>query len=202
MMSLKKIALVTVSIAALLNSNAFASSKSKQKEFLPQEDKALIIFMRPSILGAAIKSPILDITDEEPKIIGNFTAGKKIAYYCDPGARRFMSMGENVDFMDANLLARKTYYVQIIPKMGAMKARFILKPYKKNNGDPEFALNSEKQNKSSKKCKWVETDDKDRKWARSKSDKIANRRAKFTEKWNAKEEAERERLSISPNDGA
>ncbi|EDY84325.1 hypothetical protein VDG1235_3956 [Verrucomicrobiia bacterium DG1235] len=200
-MSLKKISLLAVSIIALLSTNAFASSKSSQKDFPTKEDQALVIFMRPSMLGAAIKSPILDITDEQSQVIGNFAAGKKIAYYCEPGERRFMSMGENVDFVDAKLAAGKIYYVQIIPKMGALKARFILKPFKKNSGDPDFALNSEKQQKSFKKCKWVVTDDKDRKWAKNKSDKIVKRRSKFTEKWNAMEEGEREWLSISKSDG-
>ncbi len=191
----------TVFTSTLLVTSAFASTKSSKTEFPPTEDQAVVIFMRPSILGAAIKSPILDISGDEYQVIGNFNAGKKIAYYCDPGERRFMSMGENVDFLDAKFLAGKTYYVQIIPKMGAMKARFILKPYKENSDDPDFSLNSKKQQKSFKKCKFVETDDKDREWAENKSDKITERMAKFTEKWNAKEESERQSLSISENDG-
>lgn len=201
-MLLIKRTLLAVSAITLLATSALASTKTSKTEFPPTEDQAVIIFMRPSMLGAAIKSPILDITGDEAQVIGNFGAGKKIAYYCAPGERRFMSMGENVDFMDATLLAGKTYYVQIVPKMGAMKARFILKPYKKNSGDPEFKLDSEKQQKSFAKCKFVETDAKDLKWAEKKSEKISKRMGNFTEKWNAMEEGEREWLSISKNDGA
>ncbi|PZN84509.1 MAG: hypothetical protein DM484_02725 [Candidatus Methylumidiphilus alinenensis] len=39
-----------------------------------------------------------------------------------------MVVGENADFMEAELFANRTYYVNVAPRMGCWKARFSLNP--------------------------------------------------------------------------
>src|SRR5690348_12397408 len=94
----------------------------------PEEGKALVVFMRPSMLGFAIQSSVYDTHGAGNEFIGIVSAKTKVAYQAAPGNHLFMVIGENADFMNADLQAGKTYYVLVSPRMGAWKARFSLLP--------------------------------------------------------------------------
>ena len=95
----------------------------------PSPGKSMVVFMRPSTLGFAVQSSVFDTTrGGEPELVGLVAAKKKVAYESDPGKREFMVIGESADFMEAKLLANKTYFVNVSPRMGVWKARFSLNP--------------------------------------------------------------------------
>lgn len=99
----------------------------------PPPGRAMIVFLRPALLDNAGPSPVLDITAEPPVLVGIITAGRKLAYVSDPGAHRFMVMGEVADFMDAELRADRIYYARVGPRFGAAQERFSLHPVPAND---------------------------------------------------------------------
>lgn len=140
----------------------------------PQPDKATVVFMRTSILGAAIQSSVFDVSADDPKLIGIVSSSKKIAYLSPPGKRRFMSVGENADFLDADLDAGKTYHVRVSPRMGLWKARFVLEPIPPTDSD----LAGDLANTS-----WVENTPASLEWAVSNRPSILSKRADYLSDW-------------------
>ena len=100
----------------------------------PAPGKSLVYFVRTSLYGAVAPSPLFDGGMYIGTIAMEFDAkrGVKkknyIAYETDPGKHLFMTHSEIGDFLPAELLPGKTYYVQVRPVMGAWAARFYLTP--------------------------------------------------------------------------
>ncbi len=61
-----------------------------------------------------------------------------------------MVVGENADFISAELGANKTYYALVTPRIGAWKARFSLKPIHADQ------LNSSQFDEWLDNCKWLQ----------------------------------------------
>ncbi len=128
-----------IGVVVLLLAVAGCAGRSKymqdvpdgQADYVSEPGGALVIFMRPSGFGFAIQSSVFDITDGEPEFLGIVSAKTKIAHNADPGKHRYMVIGENAGFLEADLLADRTYYSLVTPRMGVWKARFSLKPVHK-----------------------------------------------------------------------
>ena len=58
--------------------------------------------------------------------IGFVPYKQKLAYQADPGEHTFMVVSEAADFMTADLVAGRAYYAQVVPRVGAWRARFSL----------------------------------------------------------------------------
>jgi hypothetical protein len=91
---------------------------------LAPAEKAVIYFVRPSSLGFAINFSYFDST----KLIGKFNGPKYIRYECDPGNHLFWARSENKDFIEAEVEAGRIYFIEAIPRMGALKAAIELIP--------------------------------------------------------------------------
>jgi hypothetical protein len=87
-------------------------------------DKAIVYFVRTSSLGFAINFSYFDST----RLIGKFNGPKYIRYECNPGPHLFWARSENKDFVEAEVDAGKIYFIEAIPRMGAIKAGVQLKP--------------------------------------------------------------------------
>ncbi len=81
-------------------------------------DKATIVFMRTSFVAGAIGVELFETTNGDLKLIGGLAMGKKVAYQTTPGEKVFMAYGTAADFMKANVIAGKTYYVIVRPNWG------------------------------------------------------------------------------------
>lgn len=88
----------------------------------PGPNKALVYFLRPSQLGFGVHAAVYD-GDE---FIGFVPFNQKLPYQAEPGEHTFMVVSEAADFMTADLVAGRTYYAQVVPRMGAWRARFSL----------------------------------------------------------------------------
>jgi len=159
----------------------------------PYPGMAMVIFMRPSTLGFAIQSSVYEIRDSEPSLIGIVAANTKVVHHLEPGTHLFMVIGESADFMSADLEANKTYYALVTPRMGMWKARFSLKPVKKEE------LESKDFNEWVKSCNWVEKDSSSVKWEAEHLKSIRSLQGEYYVKWMQKSEADRPRLA--PDDG-
>jgi hypothetical protein len=88
---------------------------------------ATVAFLRPSMLGTAVKFMIID---QNGRFVGESTAGASFAVQMPPGEYLFIAEGENTAVLHANLGPDRLYYVEIDPKMGVFSARVGLEPIK------------------------------------------------------------------------
>lgn len=151
--------------------------------------KATVVFLRPSFMGSLIQSSVFEVKDNQSLLVGIVAAKAKVAYEVDPGKRLFMAIGESADFMTADLLPNRTYYVLVEPRIGLWKARFGLKPVSgKELDSPEFKS-------SLAECRWVEKTDAAENWARGNMASIESKRTEYYADWVKQPEPERPHLS-------
>lgn len=154
----------------------------------PEADKATVVFFRSSAFGGAIQSPVFDVTDGTPQLIGIVSTTTKLAYAASPGKRRLMVVGENAGFLDADLSAARTYYARVEPQMGLWKARFALEPVPPSEPALVGQLNS---------CRWVDSGQSARDWARNNMPSVKAKMAEYLPDW----EAQAVRPTLRPDDG-
>jgi len=164
----------------------------QQVSYIPNDDESVIIFMRPQTLGFAIQSSVFDISTDENKLVGIVSAKKKVAYRTEPGKHFFMVVGESADFMKADIMAGKTYYVLVNPRMGAWKARFSLGPIHND-------INQAKLKSWLNSCVYTENTEKSFKWAEQNAPSIQKRHVDYLKKWNNKPDSRKPMLH--PEDG-
>jgi hypothetical protein len=88
----------------------------------PMPGKALVYFIRPSQAAWGTHAAVYDGDD----FVGFVPYNQKLAYQADPGEHLFYVVSEAADFMTADLAEGRTYYAQVVPRMGAWRARYSL----------------------------------------------------------------------------
>lgn len=164
------------------------------------EDTATVVFMRSSAVGGLIKASVYDVTGDKTIFIGIMKNKTKISYSVSPGKHTFMVVSEAADFMEADLLAGKTYYAMVTPRAGAWKARFSLIPVR-NGGTTDFSIGSKHFEKWVKKTKLVTPDEKSEAWYQQHKDSVDSKRDKYWEKWQQKSPEELSERTLNPGDG-
>ena len=155
---------------------------------VPEKDKAMVIFMRPSSMGYAIQSSVFEMQNLTPKLVGIVAAKKKVVYQVDAGEHLFMVVGESADFMSATLEANKTYYALVTPRMGMWKARFSLKPITKEQfGTTEF-------NEWFNDCEWVGKIQASENWMSENINDISAKYTAYYQDWMSKDVSDRPKL--------
>lgn len=166
----------------------------------PEEGKALVVFFRASGYGAAIASSVYDAPDTGTTFHGIVRYKEKVAVQMAPGQHRFMVIAENADFVDADLVAGKTYYVLISPRMGMWKARFSLFPIH-DTSDDEYNVQSADFKEWMDKTHFVEIGPEATAWYESNRDSIERKKADYLQKWNRMLPKDRAELVLHPQDG-
>ncbi len=149
-----------------------------------ENDKALVYFIRPTSLGFKIHAAVYD----DDKFIGFVPYNQKLPYLAESGDHLFMVVSEAADFMKANLLPGKTYYVQVEPRMGAWRARFSLVPVTKDQ------LGTDKVQKLINKARLIKNSDSAYQWASDNHDDVLKKKKVYLEKWQSKDEDQRPML--------
>jgi hypothetical protein len=145
----------------------------------PQPDKATIVFYRAANSSDTNHALLFDDAMDPPRLIGIVNAGLKIAYVSDPGPRRFMVFNERPDFMEAELVAGKTYYVELVPAFGVWKERFAFHPQRAGDPSVMTALSG---------LSWVENTPKAEGWVAPHMPSILGRREAALPKWEKKKD--------------
>ena len=158
-----------------------------QKEIIPPTDKALVYFMRPRKLGFPIHAAVYD----DETFIGMVPYGQKFPYYANPGKSRFMVISEAADFLDADLVAGKTYYAEVVPRMGAWRARFSLDPVTLDE------LKTEEVQEQISEARLIENNADAYAWAKKSQDSVLKKKAKYLPKWLAKPTEDRPELKAT-----
>ena len=140
----------------------------------PQPDKATVVFYRSSAFGGAVQSSVFDVTSDPPAFVGIVSTGMKLAYVVPPGQHRFMVIGESADFMDAQLLPKRTYYALVAPRFGVWKARFSLRPRAAGDDETQQEVAS---------CKWYDNTPDSRQWAQETMPDIIGLEKKYLPEW-------------------
>jgi len=170
--------------------------------------KALIVFVRPPTYVTLVdhaRAPVFEAKNSEPtpetagrdselEIIGILNAKTMTAYQIEPGRHLFMVVGgENADFMTADVLQNRTYYVLILARPGKFRVRFSFKTAdKQEQGSKDF---KEIIASSTLVAKATESLD----YAASNMRSIRSRQYQNYRQWTQKPESERPRLL--PDDG-
>lgn len=156
----------------------------------PEQGKALVVFMRPSSFGGAIQSTVYD----GETYISTVSANSRVAYQATPGEHMFMVVGESADFMKATLNANKTYYALVSPRVGFWKARFSLKPIRKNHDPAELADWLESTT-------LMEPNAEGFAWAKSNAGDISNKKNEYLPQWKNKSAEAQNEQTLNPDDG-
>jgi hypothetical protein len=164
------------------------------------ESVATVVFMRSSMVGGLIKTSLYDVTDGETKFLGIMKNKTKISYETTPGKHTFMVVSEAADFMEAELVAGKTYYSMVTPRTGAWKARFSLIPIKAD-GTTDFNTDSKKFEKWKKKTKVVLLSDKSKAWYEKHKGSVEAKKEKYWKKWIQKSAEDLSARTLKPGDG-
>lgn len=86
----------------------------------PENDRATVVFVRPSSFGAAIKPTIVD---ERGRFMGDAEGNTFFVSQVEPGPHLFFVWAENTGPMMANLLPGRVYFVEVAIRPGAWTAR-------------------------------------------------------------------------------
>lgn len=163
-------------------------------------DQALMVFMRPSNYGGGIQASVYEVQGADNDFIGIVSANTKIAHLVEPGEHLFMVVGENADFVNANVEAGKTYHVLVSPRMGVWKARFSLLPIH-NDADAKYSLQSADFLEWQRGTRWVQTTPSADAWYQSHKADITAKQADYTQKWNEASAEQKAELTIHAEDG-
>ena len=166
-----------------------------------EEGMATVVFMRYSLVGGMIKTSVYEVTDDGTKFIGIMKNKNKLSYQTTAGKHTFMVVSEAADFMQAELVAGKTYYSMVTPRTGALKARFSLIPVR-NDGTTDFNTGTDKFKKWVNRTKPVQTDEKSRAWYEEHKNSVEDKRAKYWEKWQQKSPQDVLARTLLPTDGS
>lgn len=159
-----------------------------------------VVFMRSSFVGKAIQASLFDVTSGKPEFIGIMSNGTKIAYGTGKGHHTFMVVSESADFLEAELVAGKTYYCMVTPRMGAWKARFTIYPIH-NDGTGKFDINSADFSSWRSQTKLVVNTPDSLKWAERNSPDINHKYERWWPKWQEKSPEDKAVLTLKATDG-
>lgn len=162
------------SISGLLR----VSTQDEIAGHVPSPDKAVVIFFRSSPYKYEVQSSVFEVEGGQNRLVGIVSSGAKIAYATAPGRKLFMVIGENADFMEADLEAGRTYYVYVAPREGRWKARFSLKPV--NKRDPKTG---ELDKRGIETCMFYENTPEAFEWAEKNMQSIRQKQADHYKEW-------------------
>ena len=187
---------------ALLGGCVATSSYMTKTSVVPQPtpDKALVVFMRPSRYGGGVQASVYDTSNGTNQFIGIVSAKTKIGFLASPGQHLFMVIGENADFMNADLQAGKTYYVLVSPRMGAWKARFSLLPIH-NDASAKYNIQSTDFAQWQQETSYVRTTPGANAWYQSHEADITAKQTDYMRKWNAASARQKAELTLHADDG-
>lgn len=152
-----------------------------------------IVFMRPHAFGGAIQASVFDVTGAgDAKFIGIINMHTQLSYPVQPGRYTFMVVGESADFMEADIVAGKSYYALVIARPGAWKARFSFVPVRDNEKRVEQWEQS---------LRPVASTPRTTAWAKQNASSIESKRSRYYAEWSGKPESQRAGQTLNAQDG-
>lgn len=164
----------------------------------PPADKAAIVFMRTSFVAGAINAEIIEIENDELKLVGGLPTGNKVVHLTEPGEKVYMAYGTAADFMIANVEGGKTYYSIVRPNWGS--GAFIPTPIR-TDGSSDFNTSIPDFQKWIDETKLlVKRPDSDA-WFEQNRAKYRDIYQRYWKKFQTKSAAQKQERTITPADG-
>lgn len=164
------------------------------------DDRAQVVFMRSAFTGKAIDASLYDVTDGKTQFVGILSNDTKIAYPVAPGHRVFMVVSEAADFLEAELVAGKTYYALITPRMGMWKARFSLWPVSRDP-EAEYSWQSSDFKDWISDTQLVTNSPKSLSWFQQHKSDVEAKRVEYWPVWQKKSPADLAERTLKASDG-
>ena len=154
-------------------------------------DEAKVVFMRSSMVAAAIGCDLFEVVNGELKFIGQLPTGNKVAYETTPGRKVFMAYGTAADFMLADVSAGKTYYSIVRPNWGT--GGFAPTPIRDRNAEFHGWLSG---------TKLIEPNPKEAEaWFAENKQRLQGIYADYWGRFERKSETEKAERTLMPQDG-
>lgn len=165
----------------------------------PASDKATVVFMRKSMVAAAIRADLFEVVDGKLKFIGQLPTGNKIAWETTPGRKIYMAYGNAADFMIADVRAGRTYYSIVRPNWGT--GGFAPTPIRRDNTG-EFSVTSPQFKEwSSTTLLEVKSQQEAQAWFDENREKLENIYKLYWNRFETKSPNEKAERTLSPEDG-
>lgn len=185
-------------------SPAFARHKlmdvAPEQNPVPEPGKALLVFVRASYYGAMFTASVFNAPDDGIEFLGAVDNHQKLAVQMQPGRHRLMVFDENADFLDAELVAGRTYYVLVSPRPGALSMRFSLFPLH-NRTDAEYNVLGADFRKWTQAGRYVVRTPRADAWYAGNQRRIEQKKAAYLLKWNKMAPEDRALLVLNADDG-
>ncbi|WP_417819248.1 hypothetical protein [Terasakiella sp.] len=139
------------------------------------DHSALIEFMRPESYGSRFQSSIFNITNGTPELVGILSAQNRFIIKLPAGSYRFAVIGENADFLDAELDDGKLYAASITTHIGFMRMQYKLHAVKNSS--------LEAFNQQCPSCIWTKPLPSAKEWADANMPSIRSKISKYLPKW-------------------
>jgi hypothetical protein len=193
-MVLLMVSAMPIASAAIRNPHMRAATDQNPR---PAEGKAMVVFVRPSGYGNVTAASLFLTSDDGLIPLGIVYHHEKYAVQLDPGAHRFMVNGSRAMFLDADLEAGKTYYVQLRSEIGPGKAKFQLIPM---NAAPNVvdSIHSGKFRETMARAEWTERTPSVDQWFDANKTDLLERKALFLTLWLDPEWKEAPRRKLGP----
>ena len=176
-MSIRRAALLSVMFAVLVagcaaRSDLMQPTGQSPSSLRPEPDRALVVFLRPEYLGYAIQSVVYD----GEAFIGVVSRFSAVPFDATPGPHRFMVVSEAADFLDADLLPGRTYFVEVVPRMGVWRARFSLRPL-------DGARDRDTISSALAEARVLRTNEEGRRWDAANRESVLEKKAEYEPEW-------------------
>lgn len=167
-----------------------------------REDKALVIFLRPSRRAGAVSSPVIEAHPTENRLVGVLGPREKAAYYTDPGETWFMVTSSSSDMVRANLEAGKVYYAIVEARAVYYVTYFDLFPFKEDPVEPRYDVNASHLRQWLDECAFVLPDEDALAYEENQANNdIEDRRQELEAKWQELSDQDRRARTITAEDG-
>lgn len=93
------------------------------KTGLTHENDARVIVFRPSTFGGNTQFPIFEYKENDVTLMGFAESGCLFEYWCAPGKHLFLTWGEGEAYIEADLAAKRTYYIRCFAHFGILAPR-------------------------------------------------------------------------------
>ncbi len=161
-------------------------------------DKAQVVFMRSSIVAAAIGCELFEVVNGELRFIGQLPTGNKVVYETTPGDKVFMAYGTAADFMLARLQAGKTYYSIVRPNWGT--GGFAPTPIRHASAS-EPTFDSQEFREWNAATKRIEPNAEAAAWFKDNKARMQQIHAEYWKRFQTKTEQEKYFRTLLPEDG-
>lgn len=127
-MSKLAISMMLISFLALFSCGSSIMMQAPA-ELVPDDEYAVVNFLRPSAFGGAIRFGIWD----SEQLVGILTYKSNLQYKAKPGEHLFLARAENWSYVKADLEAGKNYFIIARVFPGVWKARVAFDPVTKSD---------------------------------------------------------------------